>query len=98
MACASTSFRIASYGSEWGNNPEQARLVREFMWGVGEVVAGVFCVAVGNVIFGTIGFGVGVDGTSRMFSSLNSLWTNHQIELQALKEWERTALKPAINN
>ena len=85
------------YESEWGNNPEQARLVREFMWGVGEVVAGVFCITVGNVVFGTIGFGAGVDGVNRMFSSLNSLWTNHQTELQALKEWERTALKPAVN-
>jgi hypothetical protein len=86
-----------SYESEWGNNPEQARLVREFMFGVGEIVAGVFCITVGNVFFGTIGFGAAADGTSRIFSSLNSLWTNHQTELHALKAWEQTALKPAVN-
>jgi hypothetical protein len=97
-AYASTPLAISSYESEWGNNPEQARLVREFMWGVGEVVAGVFCITVGNVVFGTIGFGVGVDGVNRIFSSLNSLWTNHQTELQALKMWEQTALKPAVSN
>jgi hypothetical protein len=65
---------------------------------IGEVVAGVFCITVGNVIFGTIGFGVGVDGVNRIFSSLNSVWTNHQTELHALKMWEQTALKPAVSN
>lgn len=88
----------SDYTSEWGNNPEQARLVREFMCGVGEVVAGVFCITVGNVVFGTIGFTAAADGTSKIFSSLNSIWTNHQTELQALKAWEQTALKPAVSN
>ncbi len=87
-----------AYESEWGNSPEQARLFREFMWGVGEVVAGVFCITVGNVVFGTIGFGAAVDGTNRIFSSLNSLWANHQTELRALQEWEKNSLKPAVSN
>jgi len=68
------------------------------MLGVGEIVAGVFCITVGNVVFGTIRFGASIDGANRIFSSLNSLWTNHQIALNALKEWQQTALKPAVNN
>lgn len=87
-----------AYESEWGNNPEQARLVREFMCGVGEIVAAVFCITVGNVVFGAVGFCSAADGASRIFSSLNSLWTNHQTALQAFQEWEKNSLKPAVSN
>lgn len=85
---------LATYESEWGNTPEQARIIREFMCGVGEVISGVFCASVSG---GGIGFFAGVlafDGISRIYSSLNSLWTLHQTELAALQEWERNSLKP----
>jgi len=85
-----------NYQSEWGNNPEQARLIREFMFGVGEIIAGVFCVTVSGGIFSTIAWGVAIDGGNRIYSSLNSLWAQHQTELLALKNWEKTALKPAL--
>jgi hypothetical protein len=86
------------YESEWGNNPEQARLVREFMLGVGEIITGIFCVGIGGVSFSAGGLTLLFDGGSRIFTSLNSLWANHQTELQALKTWEQTALKPAVSN
>lgn len=91
------NFRSNSnYQSEWGNTPEQARLIREFMFGVGEIISGVFCATVSGGVIGTIAWGVAVDGGSRIYSSLNSLWTQHQMAMLALKEWEQTALKPAI--
>lgn len=86
------------YESEWGKTPEQARIMREFMCGVGEVISGVFCASVSSGVLA--GFGastVAFDGVSRMYSALNSLWAIHQMELQALKEWENAALKPAVN-
>lgn len=85
-----------SYQSEWGNNPEQARLIREFMFGVGEVISGVFCATVSGSILGTIAYGVATDGVYRMYSSLNSAWAQHQAGILALKEWEQTQLKPAL--
>ncbi len=94
-ACVHTPLASNAYNSEWGNNPEQSRLVREFMFGVGEIVAGVFCVSVGGVFFSIGAASLLFDGGSRIFTSLNSLWANHQTELYALKEWEKTALKPA---
>lgn len=96
-AYAHSSLARGSYDSEWGNNPEQARLIREFMCGVGEVIAGVFCVNVGGVFFTTGGASLLFDGGSRIFTSLNTLWATHQTELQALKEWEKNSLKPAVN-
>lgn len=97
-ACTSPFFAMNGYNSEWGNNPEQARLIREFIFGVGEIVSGVFCVSVGGVLFSIGGASLLFDGGSRIFTSLNSLWANHQTELYALKEWERTALKPALRD
>lgn len=88
---------IAKYESEWGNNPEQARLIREFMYGVGEIISGVFCVTVSSGLFGAIGLVAATDGVSRIYSSLNSLWASHQAGLYALQEWEKTALKPSIS-
>lgn len=84
------------YQSEWGNNPEQARLVREFMFGVGEVIAGVFCATVSGGALGLIAASVATDGGYRIFTSLNSLWAQHQAALLSLKAWEQTALKPAL--
>jgi hypothetical protein len=92
--------QLPSYGnyqSEWGNNPEQARLIREFMCGVGEVISGLFCAVVtGPTPFGYFAGGVVLDGGYRIFTSLNSLWAQHQAALIALKPWEETTLKPAI--
>lgn len=97
--CKSYAKRLNSncnYPSEWGNNPEQARLIREFMFGVGEIISGVFCATVSGGILGTIAWGVAIDGGNRIYSSLNSLWAQHQTAMIALKNWDHTALKPAI--
>jgi len=96
--CAHIPLASSAYESEWGDNPEQARLVREFMFGVGEIVTGIFCVRLGGVLFTGSGASLLFDGGSRVFTSLNSLWASHQTELQALKEWEQTALNPAVGN
>jgi hypothetical protein len=62
------------YESEWGNSPEQARIIREFMFGVGEVIAGVFCASVSSGLLANISVGVATEGASRIYTSLNSLW------------------------
>ena len=97
-AHAFTPHVRSPYESEWGKTSEQARLTRDFMFGVGEIIAGVFCATVSGGILGSFGATtLAFDGTSRIFNSLNSLWAMHQAELVALKEWENSALKPAIN-
>src|SRR5438105_5440328 len=35
-----------AFSSEWGKTPEQAAQIREFMLGVGELIAGLFCATV----------------------------------------------------
>ena len=86
-----------NYQSEWGNDPEQARLIREFMFGVGEIIAGVFCATVSGGSLFYFSAGIAVSGSYHIFTALNSLWAQHQAALMALKTWEQTALKPAIN-
>lgn len=88
---------MRTYESEWGKTPEQARLMREFMLGVGEVISGVFFITVSSGAFGGIGVTAAFDGSRRIYSSLNSLWALHQTELLALQNWEQTKLKSAVN-
>lgn len=92
----SQSQPYGSYQSEWGNNPEQARLIREFLFGVGEVISGVFCAVVTGGTFGYFAGGIAITGGYHIFTSLNSLWAQHQAALISLKTWEQTALKPTL--
>lgn len=62
----------------------------------GEIITGVFCVSVGSPFVIAVGVASGFDGINRIYSSCNSLWTNHQAELYALQEWEQKSLKPAV--
>lgn len=81
--------RIPDYYSEWGNTPEQAALIREFMLGVGETIAGVFCVSVSGGLGTLVGGTLIVDGPRRMFVSLNNGWSDYErscIEFKQLQE------------
>lgn len=84
----------APYQSEWGKTPEQAAQVRDFMFGVGEVISGIFCATVSPGWGTAIAGGVIYNGCTRMYSSLNNIWAGHQAML-ALKEWEQGSLKTA---
>jgi len=84
------------YESEWGETPEQAAHIREFMLGVGETISGVFCAVVSPTTGLVIGIGVATDGVFRMFSALNNVWTDHQAML-SLKKWEQSSLKAAVS-
>ena len=80
------------FKSEWGKTPDQAAQMREFMFGVGETIAGIFCATVSPAFGGYIAYGIIADGTGRIFSSLNNIWAGHQAMI-ALKNWEQTSLK-----
>jgi hypothetical protein len=82
------------FQSEWGKTPEQAQQVRNFMVGVGEVISGIFCATVSSGWGTPIAAGLIFDGVSRMYSSLDNIWTAHQA-LISLKEWEQGPLKLA---
>jgi hypothetical protein len=72
--------------------------MRDFIFGVGEVISGVFCVTLSGGVLGNFGAAtLAFDGVTRIYGSLNSLWTIHQAKLIALKEWENSSLKPAVS-
>lgn len=82
------------FESEWGKTPEQAAQVREFMFGVGEIISGIFCAAVTSGWGSAIAYGVVAEGFSRIYSSLNNIWAGHQAMI-SLKQWEQGPLKTA---
>ncbi len=86
--------RQPSFKSEWGQTPEQAKQVRSFMFGVGEVISGIFCATVSSGWGAPIAGGLIYNGVCRMYSSLDDIWTAHQAMI-SLKEWEQGSLKMA---
>jgi hypothetical protein len=74
-----------SYQSEWGRTPEEAALMRDFMLGVGEIISGTFCVAVGSVPAATIGGSLLWDGGSRVLGVVNQLWAQNE---RAFLDWK----------
>ncbi len=89
--------RIPDYHSEWGNTPEQAALIREFMLGVGETISGIFCVTVSSGLGAGVGITLTLDGMRRMFVTLNDAWLSHEKALLELKQWEEKT-KNRIDN
>ena len=97
-----TSMHIRSpfsYNSEFGNDPEQAARIRDFLFGVGETISGILCVRIApppvNV---TLGLPLLSDGIFRMWNSLNYAWAHYEMSLQEppivdFKKWEKTAVE-----
>lgn len=84
--------RQPPFRSEWGKTPEQAAQVRDFMFGVAEVISGIFCATVSTGWGVPIAGGIIYNGCSRMYTALNNIWAGHQAMI-ALKEWEEGPLK-----
>jgi hypothetical protein len=76
--------------SEWGNDPQQAKKVRELMLGIGQVISGIFVVSVtaysAPIVNPLFGAGLISAGTIMIWNSLNDLWTDHEVELFELQQ------------
>lgn len=86
--------------SEWGNNPQQARIIQDFMFGVGELISGIFIVAVlpqSLLVFGG-STGLITHGIYTIKESLQDLWTQHQIELFELEKISERATQTSKNS
>lgn len=79
--------------SEFGNDPQQARKVQDFMFGVGELISGIFLISVCPESFLFIGGGAGLvtHGFYTIKDSLHDLWTQHEIELFELQKLSERA-------
>ena len=99
-----TSSEDKELYSEWGNNPRQARLIQDFMFGVGEMISGIFIVTVipeSTLLLGG-GAALFAHGFYTVKDSLWDLWTDHKIEyfeLQKIYEKESKQLyRSKLNN
>lgn len=79
--------------SEWGNDPHQARRIQDFMFGMGELISGIFIVVVmpESLLFVGGGTGLITHGIYTIKESLHDLWTEHQIELFELEKLSQRA-------
>lgn len=72
---------LFGYQSEYGRTPEQAAKIREFMYGVGSTISGIFFITVGGGILtpiGGVGVGLASHGFYLMFTSLNSAYADYE--------------------
>jgi hypothetical protein len=82
-----TLAQIPDYRSEYGTNPQQAALVRDFIFGAGEVIAGVLAITIGKSPHTfAIGAPMVYSGVKTMWNSGNMLWAQHESALLELKK------------
>jgi hypothetical protein len=80
--------RKLEYTSEFGKTPEQSKNIREFLLGIGELISGIFGIAVipFPTPLWTVSFAVAFDGTTRIYSSLNTTWSENEKRMLELKQ------------
>jgi hypothetical protein len=84
LPISSALCKVPDYHSEYGTNPKQAATVREFMFGIGEVIAGIFGYCV--IPFKGQSFALTTHGVYLIGSSLHNLYTEHEIALLEFKK------------
>ena len=63
-------------------------MVRNFLFGVGEVISGIFCVVVNPPIAGKFGVGLVIGGSLMMWHAVNDMYDDSQDKKSRLKELE----------
>lgn len=69
-------------------DPNQEKMVRDFLYGVGSVVSGTLCVAINPPLFGRAGLPLIINGCKMMFDSVSSMIRDYEERKQRLKELE----------
>ena len=66
-----------------GNNfdPKQQQMLRDFLFGVGSIISGVFCIAINPPIGGNFGGTLITTGAVYIWNSINSMVTDSQQQL-----------------
>lgn len=78
---------VPDYRSEFGTSPQQAALVRDFVFGAGEIIAGVLSITLGKSGTTTaLGISMVYSGGKTVWNAGNMLWAQHQSALQELKK------------
>lgn len=65
------------------------------MFGVAQVICGIFCVTYGGSPGLIVGGGAVLTGLNCIFSSLNNGWVDHERAMIDLKTWETNVKKAA---
>ncbi len=79
--------RVPDYRSEYGTNPQQAALVRDFIFGSGEIIAGLFAICAGRTACTTgLGLSMIYSGVKTVWNAGNTMWAQHESALLELKK------------
>lgn len=67
-------------------DPNQEKMVRDFLYGVGELVSGTFCLVIKAPLSSKAGWPLVVNGCRLMFDSVSSMIKDYEERKQRLKE------------
>jgi len=70
----------------YGTNPEREGKVRDYLFGVTEMLSGVLCIWLGPLPYKAVGVGMVIDGGQRVWDAGNSLWIERDISLLELNK------------
>lgn len=78
--------RIPDYRSEFGISPQQAALIRDFIFGTGEIIGGILCYTAGkSPTTKSLGLSMLYSGVKTAWNAGNALVAQHYGALQELK-------------
>jgi hypothetical protein len=88
--CGTSSQNKPSFQLE----PKQERMVANFLFGAGEIIGGVFCIALpgGNILGAPVGVGLVLDGARTIYCSVCDMKQDSRERMEQLKRIEREAI------
>jgi len=86
---------IPQYNSEYGRTPEQAKHIRAFLFGAGQVIGGIFCITTRTSVGFATRFTLVTNGAVMMFTSLNDAYSDYERAALELRILEARAKKVA---
>jgi len=84
--------RVTRYGTNF--DPKQERFMRDFLFGVGELISGVLCISIGTPLSIRFGPTLIVSGSKHMWDAVNGMMEDSRertIRLNELKQFEKIA-------
>ncbi len=77
-------------------DPHQQKMIREFLYGVGSLVSGIFCVTVAPPVTGRFGATLIVGWIKCMFSAINSMMEDHELKMKRIAELDKIVKKATL--
>ena len=92
-ACAGEYRSSTGYVQLKKLDPQQQKIIRDFLYGVGCIVSGVFCLTVSTPLSGKFGTTLVMGGCNYMYNSISAMIEDHEKRIARIAELDRITRK-----